>query len=278
MTRSEIQRQWESAAPGWAKWENKIAGMLEPATTAMFEMADIKPEARVLDLACGAGSQTLSAAGLVGPKGQVVASDISESMLEYVRQQALAAHLENVSTILGAAEELNVPAESFNAVICRLGLMLFSDPSCALRMARHALKPGGKISVIVFTIPEKNTFMARPMQILLRHSGKKPPAPGQPGIFALGSPGVLERLLIACGFDNVEQRKFSLSLQMSSASETLIMMQEAFGAYRAVLRDCPEAVRAAAWEEVAETIKSFETDNGFVATAEVLVAAGGKGI
>jgi hypothetical protein len=54
------------------------------------------------------------------------------------------------------------------------------------------------------------------------------------------------------------------------------MMQEAFGAYRAVVSDCPETVRVAAWAEVAETLKRFETPPGFVAPAEVLVAAGVK--
>jgi hypothetical protein len=54
------------------------------------------------------------------------------------------------------------------------------------------------------------------------------------------------------------------------------MMQEAFGAYRAVVSDCPEAVRAAAWGEVAETLRTFETTAGFVAPTEVLVTAGVK--
>ena len=53
-------------------------------------------------------------------------------------------------------------------------------------------------------------------------------------------------------------------------------MQEAFGAYRAVLSASPEGVRAAAWTEVAETLKTFETPTGFVASGEVLVAAGAK--
>jgi hypothetical protein len=54
------------------------------------------------------------------------------------------------------------------------------------------------------------------------------------------------------------------------------MMQEAFGACRAVLNDSPEAVRVAAWAEVAETLTTFETQMGFVAPSEVLVAAGTK--
>ena len=276
MERAEIRKQWEGAAPGWATWEETVANWIEPATEAMLEMAGVVSGAQVLDLASGAGSQTLSAARRVGAHGHVVASDISETMLQHVRENTQAAQLENVSTMVGAAEDLDVTEESFDAVICRLGLMLFVEPSKALAAVRRALKPGGKIAVVVFTMPTANAFMAKPMQILLRHAGKEPPAPGQPGIFSLGAPGVIERLLTESGFSSVEQRTLALPLRMPSATQALAMMQEAFGAYRAVVSDCSEAIRSAAWAEVAETLKSFETGAGFVAPAEVLVAAGVK--
>jgi hypothetical protein len=121
-----------------------------------------------------------------------------------------------------------------------------------------------------------NPFMAQPMQILLRHARKTPPAPGQPGIFALGNPGVLENLLAGSGFVGIEQRTLEVPLRVPSGAEALTMMQEAFGAYRAVVQDNPESVQAAAWAEVAETLSTFETPTGFVGRAEVLVAAGTK--
>jgi ubiquinone/menaquinone biosynthesis C-methylase UbiE len=274
MQQEEIRKQWEGAAPGWAQWEATIATWMEPATEAMLTMAGVDTGARVLDLACGAGSQTLRAAQRVGAQGHVVASDIAKTMLHHVQENARAAGLTNVTTLAGAAEELELAPESFDAVICRLGLMLFASPRRALTVVRSALRPRGKVAIVVFTTPAANPFMARPMQILLRHAGKAPPAPGQPGIFALGTPGVLERLLLDSGFVNVEQRILSLPLRMPSAAQVLAMMQEAFGAYRAVLSDSPESVRIAAWAEVADTLTTFETPTGFVAPAEVLVAAG----
>ena len=54
------------------------------------------------------------------------------------------------------------------------------------------------------------------------------------------------------------------------------MLQEAAGAYRAVVSDCPEAVKVAAWAEVAGLLKRFESPTGFIASTEVLVAAGAK--
>jgi hypothetical protein len=78
------------------------------------------------------------------------------------------------------------------------------------------------------------------------------------------------------GFEAIEQRTLALTFRMPSAAQTLVMMQEAFGAYRAILSDCPEAVREAAWAEVAETLRTFDSATGLVAPAEVLVAAGAK--
>jgi ubiquinone/menaquinone biosynthesis C-methylase UbiE len=183
MQQAEIRKQWEGAAPDWAQWEAAIATWMEPATEAMLTMAGVSTGARVLDLACGAGSQTLHAAKRVGAQGHVVASDIADTMLHHVRENARAAGLANVTTLAGAAEDLEVTPESFDAVICRLGLMLFVAPAQALAAVRRALRPGGKVAVVVFTTPAANPFMAQPMQILLRHAGKTPPAPGQPGIF-----------------------------------------------------------------------------------------------
>jgi SAM-dependent methyltransferase len=249
---------------------------MEPATEAMLDMAGVDAGARVLDLACGAGSQTLRAARRAGPRGRVVANDIAQTMLHHVEENARAAGLSNVTTVAGAAESLDVAPGSFDAVICRLGLMLFTDPGRALVAVHGALRAGGKVAVVVFTTPAANPFMAKPMQVLLRHAGKSPPGPGQPGIFSLGAPGALGRLLADSGFVGIEQRVLAVSLHMSSPAEVLTMMQEAFAAYRAVIAESADAVRAAAWAEVAETLETFQAPGGFVGPGEVLVAAGAK--
>jgi SAM-dependent methyltransferase len=275
MENATARQQWEAAAPGWARWEPTIASWMGPATEVMLAMAGVEVGTRVVDLASGAGSQTLLAARRVGSDGEVVANDIADTMLRHVEGKARSAGLSNVTTLLGAAEELYITAGSFDAVVCRLGLMLFVEPATALAAMHRALRPGGKLAAVVFTTPEANPFMAKPMQILLRHAGKAPPEPGKPGIFALGGPGVVQRLLADAGFVEIQQRTMPAPLRLSSAAEALTMMQEAFGAYRAVISDSPEAVRTAAWADVAEVLEAFE-DREFVAAAEVLVAAGTK--
>lgn len=81
--------------------------------------------------------------------------------------------------------------------------MLFPDPRGALMTIKRALRPGGKIAVVVFTTAAANPSRAKAMQILLRHSGKSPPAPGQPGLYSLGGPGIMERLYAESGLINV---------------------------------------------------------------------------
>lgn len=274
MGEADMRVQWDTAAPGWARWEPTIAAWTEPATETMLDMAGVGAGNRVLDLASGAGSQTLRAAERVGPGGRVVANDISATMLRHVRDNARAAGLDNVETWTGPAEELDAPAASFDAVVCRFGLMLFADPEAALAAARRALRPGGRLAAVVFTTPAANPFMAKTMQVLLRHAGKSPPAPGRPGIFALGAPGAVEAALRGAGFEGVERRAVRIALRLPSAGVALQMMQEAFGAYRAVANELPEAARADAWSEVKETLDTFDDGGGFVADGEVAAAAG----
>jgi len=273
---SVLRDTWESAAPGWAKWEHVFATGLSGATDALMDMAGLQPGMQVLDLACGAGSQSIEAAKRVGPNGGVVASDISATMLEHVRSNAAHAGLQNIETLECAAEDLEQAEARFDASICRLGLMLFPSPRKAVAAVRRALKPGARFAALVFTTPANNPFMAQPMAILLRHARKSPPAPGQPGIFALGAAGVLERLMQDGGLGDVKTKIVRASLALPSASDALQLMQQAAGAYRAVVADLDDAAKSNAWSEVYERLKQFEAGGGFTTELELLIGSGAK--
>jgi ubiquinone/menaquinone biosynthesis C-methylase UbiE len=273
---TELRRTWESAAPGWAKWEDVIAEGLADVTDTMLDVAGVDAGMRVLDLACGAGSQTLRAADRVGPNGRVVASDISTTMLMHVQEAAKRRGLSNIQTLECAAEDLPAGAGVFDAAISRLGLMLFPAPKQALKAVQNVLKPKARFSALVFTTPSANPYMAKPMQILLRHARKEPPPAGKPGIFALGGPGVLEGLLSDSGLADVEAKVVRASLRLASAAEALEMMQQAFGAYRAVVADLDPETRAAAWSEVGECLMQFESQEGLHAELEFMIGSGAK--
>ena len=275
MNVNEARTQWEKAAPGWAKWEDVFSRGVGAATIKMLDMANVTSGNNVLDLASGAGNQTLIAAKRVGENGHVVANDISSTMLQHVMENSAKHGLSNISTQLGAVQELNIAPNSFDAAICRFALMLFANPEIVLSKILEALKPGGKLGVMVFSQPEVNKFFVKPMQILLRNAGKKPPK-GGPGLFSMGNPSTLEKLFDESGFVNIEISIHNLTFELPPAKDSLLMMQEAFGAYRAVISDCAEEVQKKAWEEVLACLSSFETSKGIEAPAQILIGSAQK--
>jgi ubiquinone/menaquinone biosynthesis C-methylase UbiE len=126
----------------------------------MLDLAGVSAGARVLDVAAGAGGQTLAAARRVGPDGAVLATDIAPAILEYAERDARAAGLANVAVRAMDAEALDVEPGTFDAAICRLGRTYLPDLAAALAAIRRALRPGGRLAAIVFSTPDRNGFSA----------------------------------------------------------------------------------------------------------------------
>src|SRR3954447_23308774 len=186
----------------------------------MLDAANVITGSRVLDVAAGGGGQTLAAARRVGPNGHVLATDISPRILSYAARVTAEAGLTNVETREADGEALDgLPAASFDAVICRVGLIYFPDQQAALTGMRRALRPGGRIAAIVYSAPEQNTFFSIPVAIIRRVAQLPPPQPGQPGPFSLGSPGALEGVLSSAGFADVRVEAVPTPLRLPSAAE-----------------------------------------------------------
>ena len=272
--KSTTRQQWEDAAEAWHRWAPVLETWLGPATEKMLEAAHVSTGSRVLDVAAGAGGQTLAAARRVGPGGHVLATDISPRILTYAAQVAADAGLTNVETREADGEALNgLAAASFDAVICRVGLIYFPDQQAALTGMRRALRYGGRIAVIVYSTPERYTFFSIPVSIIRRAAQLPPPQPGQPGPFSLGSPGVLEGTLSLAGFADVRVEAVPAPLRLPSAAECVRFERESFGALHQMLAGVQETSRPAVWDEIEDALRQFESDDGFVGPCELLVAA-----
>jgi SAM-dependent methyltransferase len=272
--KSTTRQQWEDAAEAWNRWGPVLETWLGPATEKMLGAANVTAGSRVLDVAAGGGGQTLAAARRVGPNGHVLATDISPRILSYAAQVTAEAGLTNVDTQIADGEALDgLPAASFDAVICRVGLIYFPDQQAALTGMRRALRRGGRIAAIVYSAPEQNTFFSIPVSIIRRVAQLPPPQPGQPGPFSLGSPGVLEGVLSSAGFVDVRVEAVPAPLRLPSAAECVRFERESFGALHQMLAGVPETARAAVWDEIEEALRKFETEDGFVGPCELLVAS-----
>jgi SAM-dependent methyltransferase len=268
------RQQWQATAEAWHRWGPTLEAWLGQATQTMLDMAGVTDGVRVLDIAAGAGGQTIAAAQRVGPSGTVLAVDISPAILEYAQAEASTAGLSNVTTRVMDGEDLGVERASFDAVISRLGLMYFPDQQKALGEVRRSLRVGGRVAAIVYSAPERNPFNAIPMSIIRRRAALPPPLPGQPGLFSLGATGVLADAFETAGFHDVEARLVEAPLRLSSAAECVRLERESFGGLRQMLSGLSESERSEAWVEIETALATFEGPDGFVGPCELVVAAG----
>ena len=268
--------QWQEAAGAWQSWGPQLEAWLGEATELLLDLADIHPGKRVLDVAAGAGGQTLRAARRVGPSGAVLATDISSKIIELAARDARTAGLSNVATRVMDGENLDVADGSFDAVISRLGLIYFPDQRRGLQEAHRVLRPGGCIGAVVYSTADRNGFFSIPVSIIRRIANLPPPGPGMPGPFSLGSPGVLEEAYRAAGFTSIVMRKVQAPLRLSSAAECLRFERESFGALHAMLAKVPQQDRDRAWREIEHELRQFEGPAGFVGPCELLVGAARK--
>ena len=270
------REQWQGAAEAWHRWGPTIEQWLGPATEIMLDMAGMRTGSRVLDVAAGAGGQTLVAARRVGPSGFVRATDIASNLLVFAAEAARQAGLTNVETRVMDGENLELEAEAFDAVISRVGLIYFPDQQRALTGMRHILKPGGKIAAIVYSTAENNKFFSLPVAIIRRRAQLPRPLPGQPGPFSLGNPGALEEAFTRAGLREVQTRVVAAALRLPSTAEYLRFAQESWGALHQMLAGLIEAERQAAWEEIGQALGRFEGPHGFEGPCELIIGVGSK--
>src|SRR3954447_22122329 len=214
--KATTRAQWEQTADAWHRWGPTLEAWLGPATELMLDLGEVREGSRVLDVAAGAGGQTLTAARRAGPGGHVLATDISPAILAYAKSEAERAGLDNVAVREVDGEALDVETSAFDAVISRVGLIYFPDRRRALAGMLRALRPGGRLATITYSTPEANGFFSVPISVVRTRAQLPPPLPGQPGPFGLGAPGVLETTLRDAGFVDVEVHRVPAPLRLSS--------------------------------------------------------------
>ena len=270
------REQWSKDGAAWRRCNPTLDRWYGDVTRQMLDLAWIQPGQRVLDIAAGAGEPAVSAAERVGPDGYVLATDISEGIVAIAAQVASERGLKQIETRVMDGEKLDLPDASFDAVLCRLGLMYMPQPVTALREWRRALKVGGRVAVIVYSTPDRNGWGSVPASIIRQRAQLPPPVPGQPGPFALGQPGALEDAFRRAGFADPEVHAVPVPHRAARAAEYVRVAREAFGGFNAMMAQLSPPEREAAWNEIEASMRSFESHGGFEAPGECLVAAATK--
>jgi SAM-dependent methyltransferase len=253
---------WDDSADGWKRWWPTFERSAQVVNDRLAELAALRPGHRVLDIATGSGEPALTAARLVGQSGHVVAVDMSPAMLAIARERIDAAALTNVQLVESDAESLRLDPHSFDAALCRWGLMFMPDLDGVTRAMHRALKPGGHFATAVWSVADKVPVCGLARDAIRRITGIVPP-PNAPDPTNLADPSILERSLAAAGFHDVTIERLTVTFEFSSP-DAFADFRGQIGGTRAMLSKMPSDVARKVREAVVASAGEFATTDGVV--------------
>ena len=227
-----------------AGYERAFAHISMHFVPFLLRAAQLTKDMRVLDIATGTGLAAEAALTTVGLTGHVTAADISPAIVEKARER-----LGKASNALGSVEDgqaLSFPDESFDAVLCSLGLMFFPDPVRGLSEFRRVLRSGRRAAVSVSTVPERS-YNGRVNVVIARYVPSLAEATAR--MFALGEATRLQSLFSEAGFVDIETNTVKHTLVLPSF-ETYGPLERGGTSTGQVLVTLPAEIHHAVREEV----------------------------
>jgi ubiquinone/menaquinone biosynthesis C-methylase UbiE len=263
----EGQRQgWDSVASGWQKWWKITETGAEKVSRRLIELANIKRGSTVLDIATGIGEPSITAANQVGNSGHVLAIDISSQMLSIAKQRAISSGLEQVIEFKeGDAETIDLSASTFDAALCRFGLMFLPNLRSGLSNIYRSLVDGGRLAAAVWASPDKVPFIALALNTVMKETKIPPPPAGTPGPFSLSDEVMLTNSLINSGFKDVTIERMDVSFDFDLAEVYTSFVYETAAPVQAMLANQPHERREEILKAITESARKYaENDTGSV--------------
>jgi SAM-dependent methyltransferase len=259
----EQQRiDWDAAAAGWKQWWSTFERAAQHVSERLVELAAVRPSHRVVDLATGIGEPAITAARRVSTGGRVVAIDQSPGMLAVARERAAALGLSNLEFRVGDIESLEAEEHSFDAAICRWGLMFVPDLDSAARGIRRALKPGARFATAVWSAPDKVPMISLGGEAMRTLAGLPPRQPGALDPFRLADVSILTRALEGAGFTEVRSEPLEVVFEFASGDEFTRFRAGVSAPLRTVLDRCTPEVREQIMRATVEAAAPYRRVDG----------------
>ena len=274
---TEVINQWSESAPYWEKHREIMREMFAPVTQALIEDAEIAHRRVVLDVATGPGEPALTIADLIGSERKVVGTDPVPEMVEAARREAYRRGLHNASFEVAFADSLPFPANTFEAVVSRFGVMFFASPVDSIRECLRVLKPGGKLAMAVWHFADKNPFHYAVAQLVERCIESPPPVPDSPDAFRFASPGKLQAIFSEAGVAATSERLLQFSIRAAISVESFwTLRSEMSEKLRTKLATFSKQQAAELKRDVIEALSPYSSNRGLSFPAEVLIVSGRK--
>ncbi|MEA2168846.1 MAG: hypothetical protein QOF76_2146 [Solirubrobacteraceae bacterium] len=269
-----MSEMWNSVAPVWERNAAFVDGHLAGPTEAMLDAAGVGPGAAVLEVAAGPGGAGLAAAARVGAEGRVLLTDVAPDMVAAAARRA--ADLPHVSAQIADELALGLEDGTFDAVICRHGLMFCEPPSDAVREAARTLRPGGRYATLVWAARAENPWLGCVLDAVGEQFGVPFPPPHIAGPFALDDPGKFAAALTGGGLTDVTVERLPAPMRGPSLDEWWARVPELAGPVAQALAgmepDVRDAIRDRALAKGAAAAR--DVDGGIEIDGAVLLGSG----
>jgi enediyne biosynthesis protein CalE5 len=258
----EGQRQgWNNVADGWLKWWNitETAGI--SLSKRLMELAGIKQGSKVLDIATGIGEPSITAAQLVGKNGHVVAIDISPQMLAVAKERSISLGLQDVMDFReGDVETIDLPSSTFDAALCRFGLMFLPNIQAGLSNIHRSLVNDGRFAAAVWATPDKVPFISLAFNVLLKETNSPPPPVNAPGPFSLSDEKLLKEYFNNSEFKDVTIERQEMIFNFKTAEEFTNFVCETASPVQVILSKQSEERRKELLDAITETVVNNYVD------------------
>lgn len=256
----------------WARHADQFDASMRGYHRRFIEAAALQRYDDVLDVGCGTGQTSRDAAQLAAG-GTVLGVDLSGPMLEVARQRAAEWQLTNIVYLQADAQAYPFERQSFDVVMSRNGVMFFGDPVAAFANMAQALRPDGRLVLLVWQGLERNEWMQSVRDAISLARELPTPPPGAPGPFALADPDRLRDVLTRAGFAEPNLEDLQAPLYWG---ETVEEASDFVGGQVAwMLADADPPARAKALDALEATMAGHLSDQGVTFDSAMwLVTAG----
>jgi SAM-dependent methyltransferase len=257
---------WDSVAEGWKDWWEHIEKGAQKLSQRLIELAEIKRGQRVLDIATGIGEPSITAAKVVGTDGHVLATDISRQMLAIAKERATLLRLQDIIEFKESdAENLDLPNSSFDAALCRWGLMLFPNLDAAIRKIYSSLVSGGRFAAAVWADATKVPIISLATRVIGSQVQISAPPPGVPNPFSLADTNKLENSLARAGFRDIHIDTVIVTFEFESGEDYCRHCQAVSASDRIALSKETRERKEDVWRKVAEeAARNYGSANGLI--------------
>lgn len=210
-------------------------------------------------MASGTGEPGLTIAKMIR-KGKVIATDISDGMLEIARENAFKKGINNFETVVSDVSDLPFEDNTFDAVSCRFGFMFFSGMLQSAKEMVRVLKPGGRIATSIWSAPDKNFWITATMKTLKKNMDLPEVSKNAPGMFRCAETGLMAEIFKQAGLKNISEKEINSKLNTGTAEVYWTFLNEIAAPVVSAMSKADEDLKLRILNEVIDVVNEKYPD------------------